>query len=208
MSRPAPPGVTPGLQRGPEWVKPEACHKASIPLNILQTIFDLIDMRSFSNLWYWIALAVTWSTTSHWVLGVPFDMVVQARRRGGQAAADMLLLTGVNVRRLRVIGREAGGMVALGAAFVLSTLVVLGFWYGFEFAQALALLAVPLAVVGGLSLRTAARIEPVLARDPAPEEVARMLLRHRRSVQIVGMVAITFAAFWGMFQNMQFSVLH
>ena len=35
-------------------------------------------MRSFSNLWYWIALAVLWSTVSHWVLGVPFDMVQRA----------------------------------------------------------------------------------------------------------------------------------
>ncbi|MEC7258626.1 MAG: component of SufBCD complex, partial [Pseudomonadota bacterium] len=46
------------------------------------SIFELIDMRSFSNLWFWIALAVTWSTTSHWVLGVPFDMVNRARRNG------------------------------------------------------------------------------------------------------------------------------
>ncbi len=47
-------------------------------------IFDLIDMRSFSNLWYWIALAVTWSSTSHWVLGVPFDMVLRARRKAAR----------------------------------------------------------------------------------------------------------------------------
>ncbi|MFD2175448.1 component of SufBCD complex [Rhodobacter lacus] len=165
-------------------------------------------MRSFSNLWYWIALAVTWSTASHWVLGVPFDMVQQARRRGGQAAEDMVTLTGVNVRRLVMIGREAGAIVALGVAFVLSSLVVLGFGYGIEFAQALALLAVPLALVGGLSLRMAVRIEPVLARDPAPEEVARLLMRHRVSVQLVGVVAITFTALWGMFQNLQVSVLH
>jgi len=38
-----------------------------------ETIFELIDMRSFSNLWYWIVLSVLWSTMSHWVLGVPFD---------------------------------------------------------------------------------------------------------------------------------------
>nr|WP_097070593.1 component of SufBCD complex [Rhodobacter maris] len=165
-------------------------------------------MRSFSNLWYWIALAVTWSTASHWVLGVPFDMVQQARRRGGQAAEDMMTLTGVNVRRLVMIGREAGAMVALGAAFVLSSLVVLGFGYGIEFAQAVALLALPLAVVAGLSLRMAARIAPVLARDPSPEEVARLLMRHRLRVQVVGIVAITITALWGMFQNLRISILH
>ncbi len=44
---------------------------------------------SFSNLWYWIALAVMWSSTSHWVLGVPYDMIQRARREGGQAEADL-----------------------------------------------------------------------------------------------------------------------
>ena len=37
----------------------------------------------------WIVLAVAWSSASHWVLGVPFDMVMRARRQGGQAAADL-----------------------------------------------------------------------------------------------------------------------
>ena len=48
-------------------------------------IFELIDMRSFSNLWYWIVLAVLWSTASHWVLSVPFDMISRAKRQGGAA---------------------------------------------------------------------------------------------------------------------------
>ena len=50
-------------------------------------IFEVIDMRSFSNLWYWIMLAVIWSSTSHWVLGVPHDMFIRARRQGGQNVA-------------------------------------------------------------------------------------------------------------------------
>ena len=33
-----------------------------------QTVLELIDMRSFSSLWYWIGLAVLWSSASHWVL--------------------------------------------------------------------------------------------------------------------------------------------
>lgn len=177
-------------------------------MNILQTIFDLIDMRSFSNLWYWIALAVVWSTASHWVLGVPFDMVLRARRKGGQAEADMLTLTTVNARRLTTIGREAGMMLALVVSFLLSVMVVLGFGYGFEFAQAIALLAVPLALVGLMSLRTALRLEPMLAGEPRAEEVMRALSRHRIAVQAVGLVAITLTAMWGMFQNLQLSPLN
>ncbi len=170
-------------------------------------------MRSFSNLWYWIALAVIWSTASHWVLGVPFDMVVRVRRiqaRGqvpGQAGEDLLRLTGVHVRRLMRIGREAGVIVALGGSFGLSVLVVLGFGYGFEFAQAVALLVGPLAVVWGMSLHTAARLEPLLAQGITAQAVAHRLARHRVGVQAVGLVAITVAAMWGMLQNLRLSPL-
>lgn len=176
-------------------------------MNILQTIFDLIDMRSFSSLWYWIAMAVLWSTTSHWVLGVPFDMVLRARRRGGIAAEDLVALTTINVRRLMTIGREAGMALAVVVSFLLSMLVVLGFGYRMEFAQALSLLALPLAVVGLLSLRTAARLEPVLAAGSDAETVSRVLTRHRVAVQVVGLVAITVTSLWGMLQNLQLSVL-
>lgn len=164
-------------------------------------------MRSFSSLWYWIAMAVLWSTTSHWVLGVPFDMVLRARRKGGIAAEDMMALTTINVRRLLTIGREAGVALALVLSFLLSTLVVLGFVYRMEFAQALVLLALPLALVGLLSLRTAARLEPVLAAGSDAETVSRALTRHRVAVQAVGLVAITVTSLWGMLQNLQLSVL-
>ena len=68
-------------------------------LDWYQTLFEMIDMRSFSNLWFWIALAVMWSTASHWVLGVPFDMVLRARRHGGEAQADLEDIVRINVVR-------------------------------------------------------------------------------------------------------------
>ena len=101
------------------------------------SIFELIDMRSFSNLWFWIALAVTWSTASHWVLGVPFDMVQRARRHGAQPEADLVDIARVNVNRLLYIGRVSGLWILGVACFLLTTLATLGFWYEIEFAQAL-----------------------------------------------------------------------
>lgn len=170
---------------------------------MLQNIFQLIDMRSFSSLWYWIALAVTWSTTSHWVLGVPFDMVTRARRRGGAEGADLVALTRLNVARLLVIGREAGLALSLVASCLLSLLVVLGFVYRFEFAQAAALILVPLSLVGLLSLRAAARLEPGLQPGGLDAEaVAQALTRHRFRVQLVGLAAISITSLWGMFQNL------
>ncbi len=177
-------------------------------MHIFDTVFELINMRSFSNLWYWIALAVTWSSASHWVLGVPFDMVLRARRKGGRAAEDLVTLTRVNVARLLTIGREGGVVLSVGVSFVLTCLGVLGFGYGMEFAQAVFLIAFPLSFVGLLSLRAAGRFEPLLNDGIAPDALARLLARHRVSIQAVGMVAILVTTMWGMLHNFSISVLN
>ena len=96
-------------------------------------IFDLIDLRSFSNLWYWIALAVAWSSASHWVLGIPYDMVLRARRMGGQAEQDLTDIARVNISRILYIAEEAGVILVALLAFALSSLILSGFIYGFEF---------------------------------------------------------------------------
>lgn len=169
-----------------------------------RTVFDVIDLRSFSNLWYWIGLAVLWSTASHWVLGVPWDLVLRARRHGGQAEADLLAVVEVNVRRLLYIARNAGLWLAGISAFVLTVLLITGFWYWVEFAQAVFLLAAPISLVGVLSLRFAARIE---ADPPDPEMLVRWLAVHRLKVQAIGVVAIFVTAMWGMWQNLNAAVL-
>ena len=53
------------------------------------TTVEMIDMRSFSSLWYWVALAAFWSGCIHRVIGVPYDLVLRARRQGGDAEADL-----------------------------------------------------------------------------------------------------------------------
>lgn len=169
-------------------------------MNWYQTVFELIDMRSFSNLWYWIALAVLWSTASHWVLGVPFDMVVRARRHGGQTAQDLEQLVGINVRRLLFIGGVSGLWLVAISATMLTSLGILGFWYGIEFAQALLLLLFPMTLVGMLSLRTARRIAREESQGP---ELWKRLTRHRMGVQALGMMSILITAMWGMWQNIQ-----
>lgn len=163
-----------------------------------QLLFDLIDTRSFSNMWYWIALAVTWSSASHWVLGVPFDMVLRARRQGGQAEQDLEDMVRVNVNRLLHIARDAGViLMAIGTCF-LTVLLLLGFVYRVEICQAVVLMALPLSLVMLMSIRTAARIERMA---PFGEELRHILTRHRLKVQVVGMISIFIAAFWGMLQN-------
>lgn len=168
------------------------------------SIFELIDMRSFSNLWFWIALAVFWSTASHWVLGVPFDMIQRARRHGGQAEQDLEDITRVNVNRLLYIGRLSGLWLLGFACFALSALAMLGFYYKIEFAQAVFLLAFPMSAVGLLSLNTAHRIE---LEGLHGEPLRKRLTRHRIYTQMIGVVSIFVTALWGMYQNLHIGVL-
>lgn len=164
-----------------------------------QLVFELIDMRSFSNLWYWIALAVVWSSTSHWVLGVPFDTLQRARRVGGQSEIDFEDLVRINCNRITYIA-DVSGLWLLGVGcFLLTGLGVLGFVYWIQFAQAVFLIALPLSFVSLLSLSSARHIQNnALKGDP----LCKRMARHRFQTQAIGMISIFVTAMWGMFQNM------
>lgn len=162
-------------------------------------------MRSFSNLWFWIALAVLWSTTSHWVLGVPWDMVVRARRGGSdQSVTDLEDMVRINTNRLLYIVGETGLLMAGFTCFVLTTLFLVGFIYQREFAQAMFLLGFPMSIVLLLSIRTARKIQ---SNGMTGDVLFKQMHRHRLATQIIGVISIFITGMWGMFQNMTAGVL-
>ena len=169
-------------------------------LDWYKILFELIDLRSFSNLWYWIVLGVTWSMASHWVLGVPFDLIQRAHRHGGQTEADLEVMVRINADRLLYIGRTAGLWLAAFGAFLLTFLAVLAFGFAVEFAQALFLLLLPLTLLMLMSMHHARRIE---AGESSGEALYRRLRRHRFGTQLLGMVSIFITSLFGMWQNMQ-----
>ncbi|MBF9033615.1 component of SufBCD complex [Rhodobacterales bacterium HKCCE2091] len=163
---------------------------------MLERAREVIDLRSFSNLWYWIVLAVLWSTFSHWCLGVPFDLVVRARRGHEQSARDLQILAEVNANRVLSLAEASGILITAITAFLLTGLLVLGWVYGSEFCQATFLLAFPMVLIGVWSVRTAR----VLTANGFAD-VAGALRFHRLGVQLLGIVFIFITAFWGMYVN-------
>ena len=145
-----------------------------------------------------------WSTASHWVLGVPFDMVLRARRNGGQTEQDLEDLVRINTNRMLFIARVSGLWILGLACFLLTGLMILGFLYGMEIAQALFLLGFPMAIVGLLSLSTANLIQ---REDASGEHLRKRLTRHRLYVQLTGVVSIFVTALWGMYQNLSIGPL-
>lgn len=169
-----------------------------------ENLFEVIDMRSFSNLWYWIMLAVQWSVASHWVLGVPFDLVRRARAEGAGAQQDLELLVRINCTRLLAMTRRSGHWILAFAAFLTTSLLLLAFLYEAEFAQAVLFLFVPMLVLFAMSIRAAGRIE---AGEDSGAALHRRLNRHRIATQVLGMVSIFVTSLFGMYQNMNIGVL-
>ena len=164
------------------------------------SVFEVIDLRSFSNLWYWIALAVLWSSVSHWVIGVPFDTILRARRgKPDSAMADFEALTQINVNRILYIFEVSGSWIALFGSAALTALGLSAFMYDVEFSQALFLMAVPMAVLAAMSVRTAGIIR---ANSLSGHELIGRLMRHRFMTQLLGVASIFVTAMYGMYQNL------
>lgn len=164
----------------------------------------MIDLRSFSNLWYWIGLAVLWSTASHRVLGVPYDMVPRAARSGGQAAEDLRDAVRIKVNRITYVFDAMGGLIVAFMFFLNTVLLLLGFVYGVEFAQAVVLMLLPMNVVGLINLQAARVIRAVPHDDAA---LRQRLTRLRLTVQLIGIVSIFITGIWGTYQNLVIGVL-
>ncbi|NOD77974.1 MULTISPECIES: component of SufBCD complex [unclassified Ruegeria] len=168
------------------------------------SIFELIDMRSFSNLWYWIVLAVVWSSASHWVMGIPYDLVVRARRIGGQVEVDLLDIVRINTNRILLIVDMSGTILLAFASFMLTGLATLGFYYDVEFAQAVFLLMFPMMLVLLVNISQARRLR---RQELTLETVTKTISRCRLYTQIIGMISILVTSFWGMYQNISIGVL-
>jgi hypothetical protein len=165
-------------------------------VDFFDLVTEVIDLRSFSNLWYWIVLAIMWSSLSHWTLGVPYHIVARARRGDQRAVHDMQALARINGERVLSVTDQSAPVLLGFAMFIASGLAVTGWLYRVEFLQALFLLVFPAMLVGALTVVTARKLNRTEYAD-----VARQLRMHRILVQVIGVVFIFLTAFWGMYVN-------
>ncbi|MFT3689209.1 component of SufBCD complex [Paenirhodobacter sp.] len=150
-------------------------------------IFDLIDTRAFGSLWYWILVAAAWGMVTRRVLDVPLDLAFRARVDAG---AEVL------VRGLLAQRRVPGLPRVVLVSCALTVLLLLGFGEGYELAQAVALIAVPVTLVRLLDLSAARRARAA----PDGPMLAQVLLSHHVVVQVVAFAVIGGTAWYGMRQ--------
>lgn len=183
---------------------------------LIEAILAILDSRSFGSIWFWLLLALAWSLLGRKVAGVPYDIAQAVRRKPALGAcpdADdpdgLLLLDWLSLTLpRRRLGRVEGVVLLFIATFVLTALVLLGFFYGLEMAQALVLLLLPFAALAPLEIRLAERLSVIL-HDAATKELplnlaaaqaARLMQRHRLIVTLMSVAAVAItgyrAAIW------------
>lgn len=142
---------------------------------------------------------------THFIVGVPFDMVQRARRRGGQAMTDLEAMTLLQARRRNQIMHSAGVWLVAFWAAVLTGTGVLGFGFGAELAQAATLLLVPMSIAGLLGMMLAAKLERAPLTGKA---LTRKLIMHRVLIQAIGLLAILITTMWGAVHNLSIPLMN
>jgi hypothetical protein len=115
---------------------------------------EFLVAPSFQSPWYWILHVTVWTFVCLRTLGVPYDMLLRARRLP-EVAARVDLLANLAAERLCGAVDAAGTPLAAVIGFLLAALAGIGFASGIEAAQAIFLLGAPLAAVGYSTVRLA-----------------------------------------------------
>ena len=165
--------------------------------------FAMIDLRAFGSLWYWVLMTLVLVHVSQRGLGVPRALVLRARQGDARARAELVALAHVRARAIRQAYDESGTLLVALWSAALTALAVLGFGFWFELAQALFLLALPLAAEQAVGLVTA----PALVAETDPERVRRLLNRHLFAAHAIAFAVLFCAVFWGMLFTLMSRVL-
>ena len=146
-----------------------------------------------------MTVIVSWAVASHWLIGVPFDLLFRARKCEPQEIADLEAIVDVNVRRFTGLTDSAGPLLLGFITFILVGLGMGGFYYGSEMGQGLFILGAPLTIVIIQNAKVAHELRASPLAGPA---LVSRLFRMRVWSQIIGMIAIFFTAMYGMWFNL------
>ncbi|SMO63634.1 hypothetical protein [Paracoccus laeviglucosivorans] len=172
-----------------------------------QGILTILDSRSFSSIWFWLLLTLSWTLAGRRIAGVPSDVLGAVRKpKGPDDPASLMLLDWLSLTLpRRQLGRaEAVGLMGM-ATFVLTALFILGFFYGLEMAQALVLLMLPFGLLFAAEMRLSHRLAGIvdaaesgaLTVNDAAAKAAKLMRRQRVAINVGSLVAVAVTAWRG-----------
>ena len=154
-------------------------------------IGDLIDFATFSSVWYWIFIALAWSSRSHWTIGIPFDAVIRAEKRGGTWESDLDAMAHAMSARFALFMGRGGPWIIGVATFVVTGLIATGIATRNEMVLGIAAFAVPMILAEAGDVRLALRIHATGLRG---YDLRRALVWRRFLNQVTGLVSLLLAA--------------
>jgi hypothetical protein len=149
-------------------------------------VVDAFGISSFQSIWYWALSVIAWTIVTHRTLGVPYDMLLRARRV--TAVSERVdQLAHIHAGRIAGLYDSIGPGVALAGGFGLAVLYGIGFLEGVELAQAAFMLVFPLSAVAYSTLGLALAVR---AHDFRGQALVRVLARRRFWHQVVAVVGM------------------
>jgi hypothetical protein len=152
-------------------------------------LFSAWGTSSFQSVWYWLLTLLVWTVVTNRILGVPYDMILRARRLP-EVAERVDQLAHIHAARIAGLSDGAGPVLAVAGGFALAALYGIGFVEGVEIGQAAFVLAFPLAAIAYSTMGLALAVR---GRDFRGEALIRVLARRRFWHQLIAVLAI-FAA--------------
>lgn len=163
---------------------------------------EIVSLRSFVSIWFWVVTAVFWTLASGRVLGVPYELMARARAGDGKAGDDAAALAEIHAR----LDLSNGDSFSLFLAFFLVALcLTAGFYLGHEVFAAASFFALPWLILGFLRRKTALY---VLGHGGDVPAILARLFRQRRMTQVLAFVFILVSALYGLIHDLNRSVLH
>ncbi|MEM8657896.1 MAG: hypothetical protein AAGF22_07350 [Pseudomonadota bacterium] len=166
----------------------------------MDIVRELMNFNSFWTIWFWLAHVVAWSMASHFTLGVPFDMVVEANREkeeGGPYARATDAMIQAQIFRFTTLFRRYGMLLSGSTAFLIAVLLTLGTLGDSEFARAMLSIMIPLTLIYIFTIRFAIRME----REGLSGATLRKALGKQRLInQLFGLLGISMAVLLAMYQ--------
>jgi hypothetical protein len=147
---------------------------------------DAFGVSSFQTVWYWVLHVIVWIVATQYTLGVPYDMLLRARRLP-EVAHRVELLAVIAAERAAAIYEALGVVMALVGSFLLTGLFAIGFLNGVVLAQAIFLLLFPLAIMGYSTISVALRIKRRRFRGTV---LVQVLARRHFWHQVVAVAAL------------------
>lgn len=168
----------------------------------MPAFLESLEYLTFTSAWYWVFIALAWSSRAHWTISIPFDAIVRAERRGAQWEEDLDNLAQIMSRRVNHFARGGGVWGVAIVTFALAALITGSIVTQSQFVRGLTAVAVPMAIAAFGDIRLALRIHDTGLRG---YHLRRALVWRRFLNQATGLFSLLLAASMGALTALQHS---